>query len=256
MHGSRSARALSLVTLVLVTLTAACGGDPATSSASSSTTSTIETGTADFCSAAGKLVAAIGSGAGDPSEALKTAINTAPKPLAKDLSTLGEKFGKAASSGDERAFLANDLREIANTTFAGIASACAYQIIDFSAVEYKFDGIPAVVNAGLTAFHMTDLGSEVHEMLLYRRAKGTEGNIVDIVNDDPTVSDGRLEAVSVMFPAAHGEESRLLVDLTSGDYVAVCFFPKGTMSMAQVGGQDRTGPDHRSLGMITPFAVK
>ena len=256
MYRPLSARALAAVLLALVTLATACGDSSTAKRGTTDSTATGAAGTTGFCAAAGRLVTALGSG-GDPSKALKTAIDRAPGPLAKDLSTLGEKFGTAASSGDDSAFLADDLRETASTTFAGIASNCDYQTANISATEYKFGGLPATLAAGPTAFHMTNRGSEVHEMLFYRRAKGTEGDIVSIVNDEPTVSDGRLEEIGVMLPAAPGEDSVLLVDLTPGDYVAVCFVAEGTTSMAQVAahaGGDASG-DHRSLGMIKAFTV-
>ncbi len=256
MHRLFSRWALVAVLLALVAAAAACGDSSTAASRTSDADGTGTAGAAGFCTAAGKLVTALG-GDGDPSQALKTAIISRAGSLAGDLSTLGEKFGAAASSGDETAFLADDLRAAASATFAGIASTCGYQTVDVSAADYEFGGLPATLVAGPTAFHMTNAGTEVHEMLFYRRAEGTEGDLVDIVNDDPTVSDGRLEDVGVMLPAAPGEDSVLLTDLTPGDYVTVCFLPKGTTSMAQVGAGDGGDPngDHRSLGMIKPFTV-
>jgi hypothetical protein len=237
-------------------LVAACGSTSTSAPATTHTTPTAAATTTRFCGAAGNLVNAL-SGGGDPSKALTAAIESAPKSVGEHLATLGEKMGAAAASGDDAAFLADDVRAIARTALGEIASACHYQTADTNAVEYTFKGLPATFAAVPTAFRMTNAGSQVHEMLLYRRAKGTTGNLIAIVNDDPTVSDGRLEEVGVMIPAAPGENSVLLADLTPGDYVAVCFLPEGTNTMAQVGAANgkHAGRDHRSLGMIKPFTV-
>jgi hypothetical protein len=249
-------RALAAVLFASLMLAAACGSTSTSTPATTHTTPATAAASTRFCGAAGNLVKAL-SGGRDPSTALTAAIDSAPKSVGEHLATMGEKMGAAAASGDDAAFLADDVRAIARTALGEIASTCHYQTADTTAVEYTFKGLPATLAAGPTAFRMTNAGSQVHEMLVYRRAKGTKGNLIEIVNDDPTVTDGRLKEVGVMIPAAPGENSVLLADLTPGDYVAVCFLPEGTTTIAQVGAGNgkHTGRDHRSLGMIKPFTV-
>ena len=249
---------LALVPVLgLGVLLAACGDD---TTAESSITTDAGAAPAAFCAKAGDLVQSLDR-EGDPSAALQAAVDAAPGTTGEKLQALGEQFGAAAQSanesGNDAAFLAEDLRTAAATAFGAIATTCDLQNVELAATEYSFGDVPDVLTRGLTAFHLANGGKQAHEMLLYRRAAGTTGDLVDIVNEDPTVSDGRLEEVGVMLPAGPGEDSVVLEDLAAGDYVMVCFLQDGTTSVDQIasGDVDRSAKDHRSLGMTDTFMV-
>lgn len=253
-------RALATVLGSGLLMLAACGEDEDEDEASPPpTTAAVDDEPAAFCTAAGELVQTFSTG-GDPSTALEAAIAAAPDSLGTQLRDLGEQFGAAAQTaaetGDDSAFLAADLRKAAAETFGAMASTCDYQTADLDATEHSFGDVPAELEPALTAFHLANEGEQVHELLLYRRADGATGDLADIVNEDPNVSDGRLDEAGVMLPAGPGEESVLLIDLAPGDYVMVCFIQDGTTSIDQLTsteGDETT--DHRSLGMIDTFSV-
>lgn len=247
MHRSSNRRAIAASLVLLLAPVAACSDDdePEASSA--------------FCDDVADFADALASG-GDPSGPLDDLVASSPDSLASAVETFAQSVteiaSEAAESGDDAAFLEPGFRTLAAETQGEIARACDYAAVSVDATEYAFEGLPSTIGAGRVAFELTGAGDELHELIVFRRADGTEGDLVDIVNDDPNVQDGRLEEVAVALPVAAGDESVLLADLDPGDYVVVCFFPQGVVTFDELLSGTESDADHRSLGMIQALSVE
>lgn len=115
------------------------------------------------------------------------------------------------------------------------------QVIEVSAVDYAFEGIPAEVPAGATSFRLTNDGEAAHEMFMARLGEGVD--LDELLARDEEPSPEEAEDVGSTF-AAPGEDAYLNVeDLTPGTYAVLCFIP---------------GPENKShyeLGMKATFTV-
>lgn len=240
MKSSLFARVLLPVVLVAG---AACG-DGGDADASGST----------FCDEVGRVAAAASEEA--MGKAFEAAIDAAPDRVRGDITPLRDAMEKASQGDDDSGFLSDEFRAANNNAVRAMAAECGIDGTDVTAREYRFDGLGETVAAGPTAIHVTNTGVEVHDFLLYKRGTAEGDDLVAIVNDNPNVDDGRLKEVAVALPVQAGQESYLLTDLSAGDYVAVCFIPKGMTSFDGFSDErPEDWPDHRSLGMVHQFRV-
>jgi uncharacterized cupredoxin-like copper-binding protein len=115
------------------------------------------------------------------------------------------------------------------------------QVIEVSAVDFGFDGIPATVPAGPTSFRLTNEGEAAHEMFMVRLADGVDLDELLASEEEPSPEEA--EEIGGTF-APPGESAYLNVEeLEPGTYAVVCFIP----------GPE--GKSHHELGMKTTFTV-
>lgn len=115
------------------------------------------------------------------------------------------------------------------------------QVIEVSAVDFAFEGIPSEVPAGATSFRMSNDGEAAHEMFMARLGEGVD--LDELLARDEEPSPEEAEDVGSTF-AAPGESAFLNVeDLTPGTYAVICFIP----------GPE--GKSHYELGMKNTFTV-
>lgn len=115
------------------------------------------------------------------------------------------------------------------------------QVVEVSAVDYGFQGLPATVPAGATSFRLTNDGEAAHEMFMARLGEGVDLDELLASEEEPSPEEA--EDVGSTF-AAPGEDAYLNVeDLSPGTYAVVCFIP----------GPE--GKSHYELGMKTTFTV-
>lgn len=137
-----------------------------------------------------------------------------------------------------------DARLAAATLHAAADGGCGWPTIAVEAWDYGFGGLPPELPAGSTALRLTNSApSEPHEVVLLRK-------------HDPATDTGTLLALGpemlteadlvggVMIEA--GGTSSVVLDLTPGEYVAVCFIP--------VSG-DPSGAPHAAHGMVADVTV-
>lgn len=193
-------------------------------------------------------------------EALAAELSTtAPAEIADTVATFLEVAGRAASTGDDALFVSDEFRDPASEMERYVAQNCGHHVVEVSATEYGFDGVPASMASGPTVFHFVNDGEEIHEGLLFRRAEGVDGDPIELLTADPSGSSGDLEEVGVAFVGEAGDESYLTTDLEPGAYVLACFFPQGAETLDDIptdsGTEDAT-TDHRSAGMVVAFDVE
>ena len=115
------------------------------------------------------------------------------------------------------------------------------QVVEITAVDHAYEGLPAEVPAGATSFRLTNAGEAAHEMQLFRLGDGVD--LDELLARDEAPSPQEIQRVGGT-EAGPGETVFLNVeDLAAGRYAVVCFYP----------GPD--GKAHHDLGMKQTFTV-
>lgn len=206
-----------------------------------------------FCAAEMEIEATVNM-QGDPSAAIATALATAPADV------------KPALEGVVAAFQAGDRESEAFSVPYGqmiewMSDNCGFTVIDATATEYAFAGVPDAVTAGPAIINLTNLGAEFHEIIVFKKADG----VTDSVHDILALPEEEMAAKAEFTIAAFGPPEAVahgVGELTPGDYFAVCFLPAGATPevMAQMDGPDSPLPEgagapHFTHGMIAEFTV-
>ncbi|MGH2591932.1 MAG: hypothetical protein ACRDGG_00280 [Anaerolineae bacterium] len=111
--------------------------------------------------------------------------------------------------------------------------------------DFRFE-MPAEIKAGRLTWKVTNQGARPHEIVI---AKLLPGKTLDdfmafmqTYEGEPPVEDAEAGRVAAMGP---GQTGWVNLDLSAGDYVALCFVPDAA-----------TGKAHAEMGMIQFFSVK
>lgn len=143
------------------------------------------------------------------------------------------------------------VEEAISTVDIWVADNCGYEVIDVTAREYQFEGIPETVEAGTTLFRFTNEGAELHELSV-ARIKGDE-SLEEILELPERQQESKVQFVTHGF-AAQGQTSVAYAKLgKAGTYGAVCFIPVGATTEEAVETTD--GPPHVMEGMFAEFEV-
>jgi hypothetical protein len=159
--------------------------------------------------------------------------------IADGIEEEGEAYFEGDSAGDN--FV---------TVSQAAVDECAEEEIDVTASEYKFEGIPEEMDAGIVGVNFENTGGELHELVVF--AKGPDAGdatfdeLLELGEDE---AEGKLLEKGGSF-AEPGQTSPGIFELEAGDYVAVCFIPEGTS-----GDEEGQGPPHFTKGMKTEFTV-
>jgi hypothetical protein len=245
----------SLLVLPLVFGIAACGDDDDPPAASASAEAEPEGDDATACDTWLEIADAFN---GEPTvEQMDPLFDeltaNAPGEIADDIDVAVTTARHVLETGDFAAFETPEMGEALSNTDGYFFDACeADEKIEVTAVDYAFTGFPDELGAGLTFAKLTNgsTAGESHELLVMRRADGESASFEELLSLGEEEAAGRIEFVGAAFAASEGDESVAYLDLTPGDYVAVCFVPVG-------GGEDE-GPDtvtHHDEGMVHEFTV-
>ena len=139
---------------------------------------------------------------------------------------------------------------------------CGFTDVSLTTSEYAFGGLPTELTAGPAVFTVQNIGEEVHEVLVMRKNDGVTETAEEIIAlpEEEAMAKATMVGVAFGFP---GSTAFTTMDLTPGDYIAVCFLPQGATPemMAQMPeGPDGTmppgaGPPHAMAGMVQEFTV-
>jgi hypothetical protein len=125
---------------------------------------------------------------------------------------------------------------------------CGYHVINVTAVDYRFQGVPKTLKTGIVVINFKDAGSESHEINLARiKTADTAKTLIALPQGQAKTRVELLGNTS----SDPGQSSVGYFQLTKpGRYVAICLVPQGTTP-----GHAGTGPPHAKLGMFTEFKV-
>jgi hypothetical protein len=158
-------------------------------------------------------------------------------------------------------------------TEAGAAAEPPESDVAIDLVDFAFQGLSPEMAAGKQTWAITDTGEQLHELVVYKMAEGVPysvaesiilappaaspeaspegmeempGEVASPVAESSPVAGGPLPFAGIggSAPMNPGLTNYLEVDLTAGDYFAICFVP-----------DFETGAPHFALGMIMPFTV-
>ncbi len=219
-------------------------------------TDTTAAGFGSFCQAEIDVEKAVGSQ--DPAQigpAFETLKQEAPDGVA-------EAVGTAIAEAEK--FLASDGEPTPafNAAYADIvqfvSDNCGFAALDVLAKDYSFGGIGSELEAGPAVVNFVNEGTELHEIIMLKKKDGVSLSFEEILQLPEKKAMRQVETAGAAF-AIPGETGHTVVDLTAGDYLAICFIPVGTTpeKMSEMEGQEGPpeGKPHFLEGMQLEFTV-
>jgi hypothetical protein len=122
------------------------------------------------------------------------------------------------------------------------SSAAAPNMVTFTAKEYAFDG-PDSIPAGLTMFHLSDAGKELHHLSIIKLEQGKTFADLQAAFKNPGPPPAWAVAYGGVNPPAPGATAAAMEVMEPGNYAVVCFVET---------------PDHvphMAKGMMRPLTV-
>jgi len=235
---------------------------PATSAPDTTAVSAETVGTEDEPAVCGAYFAvndamsALFAGSGDPSDVppLVAEVDAVkPAEIDAELTTMIDAVAAWEASGfaDSSALDAPEMADAAATVDSWMFENCTFDTkVEVTLVDYAFEGLEPTYPVGMTAFRVTNDGTEAHEMALLRRADGVTETWDELLALPEEELTGKIEFLGAAFTPTPGLTSVLVSELTPGDYLAVCFVPLGSTP-----GNEGTGPPHMTAGMRAEFTV-
>ena len=189
-------------------------------------------------------------------------IASAPEELEDDVAVADQALTELEQTGDFEATFSNpETIEAFNNLHDYDLENCDWERIDVVASEYKFDGVPGTVPAGVTSFEFDNIGSEQHEMVIFRKKDGETMTFDQILAiEDEAEAETHVDFVGATFGEPNDpEDLYAIADVTPGDYIMVCFVPVGStpdaVKAAEDANQEIEGPPHVQQGMRAEFKV-
>lgn len=213
----------------------------------------------DYCAAHVALEAAFN---GDDPTAIGPAVAAAQAAAPAEIQdALAAAIANSPTDGPPTA----EFTDAYNTVLDWVAANCGFNELDVLAQEYSFGGVGGEVAAGTTVIRLDNQGTEYHEFDVIRKNDGVTASAQDILALPEDEAMTQVTDMGSAF-AAPGSSGGTVIDLTPGDYFAVCFIPQGTtpeaLEQMMAAGSDSTpastapeGPPHFTLGMIVEFTV-
>lgn len=200
-------------------------------------------GNGEFCSGYTELLS------GDPApDEIRALIDIAPEDAKEPLETIATGF----EEDGEGFFESEAFGESFGALGAAANEECADEVIEVTAIDYGFEGIPDEVSAGTLGVTFSNEGDELHEMVVFRKNDDTTESFDDIfANEDQAAAEALVTEAGATFAVPGQTASGLFTLEEPGEYVAVCFIPVGTTPESD----EASGPPHFSQGMKAEFSV-
>ena len=205
---------------------------------------------------------AIGEGgdAADAEASIAAAEEAAPEEISADVTTMAEEARaadrrRAQPRGEPPNVPSDEFFTAATAVGDYMADNCGYQVIDVTATDYAYDGIPADAEAGKTLLRITNDGTEYHEVVLQRVHAGETRSVEEILALPEQEGGDLLDYQGNAF-APPGLGNWTVVNLSAGRHAAMCYVPTGATPEAFQSGQvDDTAPPHTMKGMTAEMQV-
>ena len=277
--GHAAGAAISLATLAALSL-AACGKDTKAAStvsptaASATPVSSAETspsGPPPSSAAAGGTAAACmpflaiddEMNKQQPDPAVLTPLfdqlsSAAPAELTEPVGVMVDAAKKmVASNGqDSSAFQTSAFVAAQTKVDTWMFDQCSFDAkVKVTTKDFEFDGLPATMKPGKTAFLVTNAGPESHELDVARKKTGTTDSWQDLVKLPQEQAATKVDQLGGGFVPAVGSSALVVVELTPGDYAALCFIPMGSSMTATGTVTEGSGAPHAMSGMVKEFTV-
>ena len=175
---------------------------------------------AAFCDAV--LGAAAASASEDP-EVITPAFEALTAVAPEEVRATVEEVVANLDAGAEDLAFADPYRSMLDY----VAANCGFAEVNVAASEYAFGGIPEELAAGPTIINLENIGEQVHEIAVYRINDDVTMPIEEVMAlpEEESASMVTFLGENFAFP---GDTGHVVVDLTQGRHVALCFIPDGT----------------------------
>jgi uncharacterized cupredoxin-like copper-binding protein len=140
------------------------------------------------------------------------------------------------------------------TTPAAVTAEAPVADATVELMEMMFHGLAPEFAAGPVTLEVVNAGAAIHEMLVMQLAEGFTGDMfMEMVMAPPSATPEAAMAeqgpppfanIGGVAPMNPGFTNYVPLELTAGEYVAICFVP-----------DTETGAPHAALGMVMPFVV-
>ena len=177
-----------------------------------------------------------------------------PDEISSDMKAMLDAVTPIGVSGDASKMGSPAVSESQANVDAWVTDSCDNVTVhDVKAVDYGYEGLPKTAEAGLTAFALTNTSThgEMHEMAVLRKNDGVTKSFTELLKLPEDQAMQNIEIKGITF-AEPGKVGTGYADLDPGEYLAICFIPKG----ASEAKPDGDGPPHFMLGMQQEFTVK
>jgi hypothetical protein len=181
------------------------------------------------------------------------ALAAVPDEIADEGDVASRAIDEMAETGDPSAMDRADVVAANETLHAFDLENCGWARQDVTATEYAFAGLPDQLEAGPVSFELSNDGTELHELQLFRRNEGVTEPVDELLALPEDQVMAKVTLVDSGAFAPPGESGYLVVDLDAGDYIALCFIPAGMTDNDQPPPED--APPHAAQGMVAEFAV-
>ncbi|NMH96117.1 hypothetical protein [Pseudonocardia acidicola] len=175
---------------------------------------------------------------------------TATDPARADVTSIVQRTRAAFAAGDLTTLNTADFNNAQANLNRYMLGNCGYPQISVTASDNRYQGLPATVAAGNTAFMLSNVGTDVHELQLARVAVGDTETLDQLLS---LTGQQYAQKITLIGDATAdpGQITAVFAALTPGRYVVADFVPQGTKP-----GTDGTGPQHYLLGMKGEFTVQ
>ena len=180
-------------------------------------------------------------------------VATAPAALAAEITVMSDALDQMIETGDFAAFETPEVTAASTAQHTFDVESCGWTSAAVEAADYSFSGLPDEIEAGVTSFELTNGGSELHEMVLFRRNDGVTQSFEELLALPEDQAMENVTMVGIAGPVPPGQQpGHAVADLEPGDYIALCFIPVGSVDPA---GPPAEGPPHFLHGMQQQFTV-
>jgi hypothetical protein len=204
-------------------------------------------------------VSAAFSGEPDPATVgalLNQVDEAAPTDLVDQLTVLTDGGRTVLETGDFTVFEAPEFNAAIAAADAWVVENCQFvTTTEIIATDYEYDGQADVYPAGRGSFALVNEGVEAHELAIIRKNDGVDLTLDELLELPEDEAASMTTYVGGSFVGPTGARSNLLVELTPGNYIAVCNIPTGTIVTEDGSFTEGAGEPHLLLGMSFEFAV-
>lgn len=180
-------------------------------------------------------------------------LDVVPAEIADEGEVAAQAFADMAETGDPSATEQPDVVAAFETLHAFDLENCGWTRQDVTATEYAFAGLPDELAAGPVSFELSNDGTELHELQLFRRNDGVTEPVEELLALPQEQAMSKVTPVGSGAFAPPGDSGYMVVDLDAGDYIALCFIPTGMTSEDQPPAPD--APPHMAHGMVAEISV-
>ena len=175
-------------------------------------------------------------------------LTAAQKSAASEIKADVQSAVKALKTDPSSLFTDDSVGQAGAAIDAWAVENCDYQIVDVTAADYSFTGVPSELSTGKTVVQMTNTGAEPHVMVVVR--KKTDATTEEILALPEEEALKQVEEIGSAFAPAGGSGTGYMELKKTGDYIALCPIPQGSTDAAE-----GSGPPHFVEGMVTDFTV-